>query len=43
MGFLFLEGVWECDSECFLKCFFVKKYIKINYFLKIIFNISILK
>jgi hypothetical protein len=36
------RGGWGCSSYCFLKCYFVQKYIKIIFFLflKIIFGIS---
>jgi hypothetical protein len=35
-----LRGVWECDSDCFLKCFFARKCIKIIYILKNLFLTS---
>jgi len=38
-----LEFVWYYNNDCFLKIFFIKRFIKIIFFLKFLFNISILK
>jgi len=37
------KGVIERDSDCFLKCILIWKYIKIIFFLLFIFDISMLK